>query len=133
MANKLWTTAKTWSLITEIKCAKNFKVLYGQAADENSSGDTKNAVHQCIAGKLFGKSDKLTTTCIKNHVTWLETTFKKKVKELKKTGEGVNEYYQILPTGPDHDTNPRAVTIWECINAKFPFFADVISMQAKSL
>jgi hypothetical protein len=36
MAGK-WTEAETWDLITQIKLSENFKVLYGQAANEVST------------------------------------------------------------------------------------------------
>ncbi|KAJ3841787.1 hypothetical protein F5878DRAFT_658224 [Lentinula raphanica] len=108
-----WTPEETWKLINELKLSNNFKVLYGQETDENSSGDTKHAVHQRIAGVLFESREEL------------ESTFKKKVRELKKTGEGVEEYYYIAPSGPDHDTDGRAKTIWDRIKIEFPYFPDL--------
>jgi len=125
-----WSEDGIWSLITEIKSSENFKVLYGQSTDENSSGDSKVQVYQRIGTAIFPEevtqlgAVKLGSR-VKNKVTWLESTFKKKVKLLKKTGEGVEEYYYISPTGPDHDTNERARTIWEKIVKEFKYFPDL--------
>ncbi|KAJ3728236.1 hypothetical protein C8R42DRAFT_706743 [Lentinula raphanica] len=125
-----WSEPETWSLITQIKLSENFKVLYGQASNENSSGDTKHTVHQRIAAALWNGTGegvdmgKLASR-VKNRISWLEKTFKEKVKLLKKTGEGVEEWYQILPSGPDHDTEPRAVSIWDRIVLDFKFFPDL--------
>jgi len=95
-----WTETKTWNLITQIKLSENFKVLYGQAANENSSGDTKHAIHQRIATSLWPGDGDMTKLAfrIKNRITWLETKSKEKVKLSKKTGEGVEEWYQISPS-----------------------------------
>ncbi|KAF9058578.1 hypothetical protein BDP27DRAFT_1506192 [Rhodocollybia butyracea] len=112
MAGK-WTESETWDLIMQIKLSENFKVLYGQAANENSSGDTKHAVHQCIALSLWAGNGEA------------GDTFKEKVKLLKKTGEGIKEWYQISPTGPDHDTEPRTVSIWDQIVLEPKHFPDL--------
>ncbi|KAJ3769024.1 hypothetical protein FB446DRAFT_238756 [Lentinula raphanica] len=123
-----WTETETWSLIAQIKAGENFKVLYGQAANENSSGDTKNAVHQRIAAALWpGENGDMSKMAgrVKNRIIWLEKTFKEKVKLLKKTGEGVEEWYHIASTGPDHDTDRRAVSIWDRIANDFKYFPDL--------
>ncbi|KAJ3747951.1 hypothetical protein DFH05DRAFT_1458195 [Lentinula detonsa] len=125
-----WTEPEVWKLINLLKSPQNFKVLYGHASEDNSSGDTKHVVHLRIATALFEESalekDKgKIASRVKNKITWLENTFKKKVKELKKTGNGVEEYYQISATGPDHDTEDRAKSIWERIVKEFKYFPDL--------
>ncbi|KAJ3818288.1 hypothetical protein F5880DRAFT_1684955 [Lentinula raphanica] len=123
-----WTEIATWSLIAQIKAAENFKVLYGQAANENSLGDTQNMVHQRIAAALWpgenGDMSKMASR-VKNRIIWLEKNFKEKVKLLKKTGEGVKEWYHIASTGPDHDTDQRAVSIWDRIANDFKYFPNL--------
>ncbi|KAJ3925670.1 MAG: hypothetical protein NXY57DRAFT_967436 [Lentinula lateritia] len=114
-----WTELETWGLITQIKVVENFK---------NSSGDTKNAVHQRIAAALWPGGDGDITKMasrVKNRITWLEKTFKDKVKLLKKTGEGVEEWHYIAPSGPDHDTDQHAVSIWDRIRHEFKYFPDL--------
>ncbi|KAJ3728457.1 hypothetical protein C8R42DRAFT_653828 [Lentinula raphanica] len=111
-----WSKHGTWSLITQIKLSENFKVLYGQASNENSSGDTKHTVHQRIAAALQvwngtgegGNMGKLASR-VKNRISWY-------VKLLKKTGE------DFLPSGPDHDTEPRTISIWDQFVLNFKFF-----------
>jgi hypothetical protein len=55
----------------------------------------------------------------------LQTKFKEHAQRLRKTGEGVEEYYQITIEGPDHNTDERAVNIWKQIEKDFEYFPDL--------
>ncbi|KIY60884.1 hypothetical protein CYLTODRAFT_264704 [Cylindrobasidium torrendii FP15055 ss-10] len=130
MAGSSWSTSKLWELVALITTPRNFKVLYGkQEAGENTIGDTKAAVHRRIAAELepdlFQQNTKKAIDRVKRKITDLESKFKEHVQRLKKTGEGVDEYYTISKDGPDHDTDKRAVNIWEQIKKEFPFFPEL--------
>ncbi|THV03396.1 hypothetical protein K435DRAFT_913887 [Dendrothele bispora CBS 962.96] len=86
---------QVWALIGEIKKAENLKVLYGTKEGEDTSGDTKSTVYNCLAERLdptrWVADRKKTADHIKHKLRKLETDFKKAVKCLKKTGEGIEE------------------------------------------
>ncbi|THU80169.1 hypothetical protein K435DRAFT_696237, partial [Dendrothele bispora CBS 962.96] len=129
MSGDRWSDEQVWALIGEIKKAKNLKVLYGTKEGENTSGDTKSTVYNRLAERLdptrWAADRKKTADRIKHKLGKLETDFKKAVKRLKKTGEGIEEWYQIQATGPDHDTDPVAKNIWQEITKSNPFFEEL--------
>ncbi|KAK7442942.1 hypothetical protein VKT23_015886 [Stygiomarasmius scandens] len=124
-----WTDEETWDLINEIRKKNNSKVLFGPEVGENTSGDSKNAVYKRIAEALNPEGTQLNpvkaSERVKNKINSLQKKFRALVKQLKKTGEGVEEYYQVSTQGPDHDTDQRAVNIWDKIKKDWPFFPEL--------
>ncbi|KAF5364796.1 hypothetical protein D9758_009290 [Tetrapyrgos nigripes] len=117
-----WSEEQTWELIAEFKKSKNFKVLWGPKAGENTLGDSKATDK---GYKLNQEQDYQSTR--------LETAFKKHANRLKKTGEGIQEPYYITSTGPNHDMDGQVRNIWEDIVDHFPYLPDhwkMIMVQA---
>ncbi|KAJ7081235.1 hypothetical protein C8R44DRAFT_653212, partial [Mycena epipterygia] len=128
-----------WALMTEMEKPVNSKVLFGQKAKgENTSGDTKVAVHKRIGEAIMPEYYALEPGTVgercKARIEWLQTKYKAQAKRLQQTGGGIgmetfrgedgNEYmaFYIPSTGPDCTTTPEAVNIWAQIEQEFPFF-----------
>ncbi|KAF5340834.1 hypothetical protein D9758_017069 [Tetrapyrgos nigripes] len=127
-----WSVEDTWQLITEIRKKSNFQVLFGPEVGENTSGDSKAIVLKGIGEVLFPEAyqtnQKRAGDRVKHRIDYLRKNFKECARCLKKTGEGVQGLYQIAPDGPDHDTDRRAVNIWEEIECEFVYFPELWKM-----
>ncbi|KAF7972866.1 hypothetical protein HWV62_16910 [Athelia sp. TMB] len=148
-----WTVQLTWSLIEEMTKRENAKVLFGKEDGENSSGDTKAAVHKRIAKaiipELWNINPSTAGDRVKGKIESLRKKYSQFAKRLKTTGEGIGngddgdgdgdganaagtvvfDFY-VPPSGPNEETDTRAVNIWQDIEQQFPFFPSLHRLYA---
>ncbi|KAJ7608615.1 hypothetical protein DFH06DRAFT_1017570 [Mycena polygramma] len=146
-----WTAdggALIWALIAQLEVKENRLVLFGKEnKGENTSGDSKIAVYKRIGSEIMPEIFKVSPNAlgkrVKGKAEDLVSTYKTEAKKLQVTGgglrnddedandengedseENVHEYLDcyITPEGPDHDTTPRALNLWESITKKFKYF-----------
>ncbi|KAG2065131.1 hypothetical protein BDR04DRAFT_1033549, partial [Suillus decipiens] len=128
-----------WQLLAQIELSENRVMLLGkQKKGENTSGDSKVTVYQCMAASVFPQLHSQNAVAmgdrVKRKYEYLTKKYKVHAQRLQTTGEGVqsdvngnisdNEFFEcyVPADGPNMTTTPRAQCIWDEIVQQFQFF-----------
>ncbi|KIK00664.1 hypothetical protein K443DRAFT_132596 [Laccaria amethystina LaAM-08-1] len=118
-------SSAVWALLAEIKKNENYRILYRKKdVTENTSGETKVTVYARIAKavlpELFALNPNIVHNRIKSKLESLKNVYKRHAKQLRRTGEGVQENEEGAQGG--EETLSFYIMGNEEIEEDFPFF-----------